>query len=213
MEELRASRPDLLVQQSPRDLSTVLGAILGRAAAGRIAFRTLPTFPAWTEKTPWGELSKHFAYRAVDGAKVPGGDGVGYARSYGLPVERTWRVTQSIDLALYQSVSAYSASFRQRRRRALGLYGTVFIYVGRLWKGKGVNHLIDAYRVLRESNSDSTLLLLGSGVDEAKLRHMAVDIPGIVFGGFVQPRELPSWYALADAFVGLLIADSERSCG
>jgi glycosyltransferase involved in cell wall biosynthesis len=207
LEELRSRRPDLLVQQSPRDLSTVLGALVGRAAAGRVAFRTLPTFPAWTDKTPWGELSKHFAYRSVDGAKVPGGDGTRYARSYGLPVDRTWRVTQSIDVDLYRSASTYSASDRERRRRALGLYGTVFIYVGRLWKGKGVHHLIDAYRALRESNSNSTLLLLGSGVDEAELRRMAADVPGVVFGGFVQPRELPSWYALANALVFPTLGD------
>jgi glycosyltransferase involved in cell wall biosynthesis len=110
-------------------------------------------------------------------------------------------------LELPNGAATCSASERQQRRHALGLYGTVFIYVGRLWKGKGVHHLIDAYRILRESTSDSTLLLLGAGVDEGEFRYMAADIPGIVFGGFVQPRQLPSWYALADAFIFPTLGD------
>ena len=72
--ELLLSRPDLLVQEYDRSHLTA-GFLAGRALAGRTAFRVLPNFDAWSERTWWREAGKRLVFRAVDAAKVPGPDG------------------------------------------------------------------------------------------------------------------------------------------
>src|SRR5262249_857568 len=63
--ELRERRPDLLVQECDRAHLTA-GFLAARALAGRTAFRTLPNYDAWSERTWWREAGKRFVFRAVD---------------------------------------------------------------------------------------------------------------------------------------------------
>jgi glycosyltransferase involved in cell wall biosynthesis len=75
------------------------------------------------------------------------------------------------------------------------------LYVGRLWRGKGLDELFDAFRRLKQDRLDASLLILGDGIDERRYRELGRGIADVVFGGFVQPDELPKWYALADCLV------------
>jgi len=95
--ELRAARPDLLVSLYDR-APFALGILGSRVVATRTALRALPNYDAWSERAWWKEAGKHVLFRAVDGAKSPGPDGVHLADRYGLPVARVHRVTQSIDV-------------------------------------------------------------------------------------------------------------------
>jgi glycosyltransferase involved in cell wall biosynthesis len=218
--ELRAVRPDLLVQEYDRGHLTA-GFLAGRALADRTAFRVLPNFDSWSERTWWREAGKRFVFAAVDAAKVPGPDGRSLAERYGLPGERIAEVTQTIDFDRLADGAARAGAGREERRRELGLDGCVFVYAGRLWRGKGTDELLDAYESVRErANRPVSLLLLGDGPDEARYRTRAETLPGVVFAGFVQTREIASWYALADAMVfptlgdphGLVIEEA-MACG
>ena len=204
--ELRAVRPDLLVQEYDR--SHLAAGFLGaRALAGRTAFRTLPNYDDWSERTWWREASKHVLFRAVDGAKVPGPDGAALARRYGLPDDRIHRTTQSINVELYSRSRDVPAAERERGRAERGLEGCVFVFVGRLWWGKGVDVLLDAYRSVAERRPDVSLLLVGDGEDEQRLRERAAGLPRVSFEGFVQAADLPAVYALADAMVFPTLGD------
>ncbi|HKC76697.1 MAG TPA: glycosyltransferase family 4 protein [Chloroflexota bacterium] len=213
--ELRQTRPDVLVSLYDR-LSFALGSLAARSSAARTAFRALPNYDSWSRRACWKELAKHVLFRAVDGAKVPGPDGAHLARTYGLPRTRIAAVTQSIDVAHYGRARDVDLSLRRQKRAQLGLHGCVFVYVGRLWAGKGLDYLFEAYRCVRERAPDTSLLLVGDGVDEDRYRALARDLPGIRFSGFVQPRDLPEYYALGDVVVfptlgdphGLVIAEA-----
>ncbi len=204
--ELRELRPDLLVSLYA-SASFALGSFVARASGARIAFRALPTYDAWVQRTRWKELLKHFLFRSVDGVKVPGQDGANMARRYGVPGDRVHSVTQSVDVAHYRRALEVTAGTRARRREELGLHGCVFIYVGRLWSGKGLDYLVDAFRRVSLEQPSASLLLVGNGVDEARYRAMVRDLPNVTFAGFVQPWELPDYYALADALVFPTLGD------
>ena len=204
--ELRELRPDLLVSLYA-SASFALGSFVARATGARIAFRALPTYDAWVQRSGWKELLKHFLFRSVDGVKVPGRDGANMARRYGVPRDRIHSVTQSVDVAHYRRALEVAPGIRAERREQLGLQGCVFLYVGRLWSGKGLDHLFDAYRLVRLQQPNISLLLVGDGVDEAHYRAMARNLPNVIFAGFVQPRELPDYYALADALVFPTLGD------
>lgn len=198
--ELRRLRPDVFVLEYDR-WNLAVGAVVGFAAARRVAFRVLPNYDAWSRRTWWRELGKKVLFRAVDGAKVPGPDGAALAVRYGLPEERTGVVAQSIDVAHYGRGRDLPAAERLRRRAALGLSGCVFLYVGRVWEGKGLEELFAAYRRVRASREDVSLLIAGDGVDHARYARQESDTPGVTFAGFVQPTGLPEWYALGDVLV------------
>lgn len=197
---LRRLRPDVFVLEYDR-WNLAVGALIGFATAQRVAFRVLPNFDAWSTRTWWRELGKNVLLKAVDGAKVPGADGAALAGRYGLPQERTSVVTQSIDVAHYGRGRGMSATERQRRRDALGLTGCVFLYVGRVWAGKGLDELFAAYRQLRAVRDDVSLLIVGDGVDYDRYFGRESAAPGVSFAGFVQPADLPEWYAICDALV------------
>jgi glycosyltransferase involved in cell wall biosynthesis len=99
-------------------------------------------------------------------------------------------------------------SSRDARRATLGLRGTTFVYVGRLWWGKGLPTLLEAYRQL-DAGDRASLLLVGGGPEEDALRRIAADqrLPNVVFAGFQQQHELPRLYALADVFVFPTLGD------
>jgi glycosyltransferase involved in cell wall biosynthesis len=204
--ELASLRPDLIVQEYDR-MYLSAGFLAARALAGRTAFRVLPNFDSWSDRTWWRELSKHFVFRAVDGAKVPGPDGAALARRYGLPTQRTAEVTQAVDVEHFSRALAVPEPARRARRDELGLRGVVFVYVGRLWSGKGVDDLLSAYAGLEASGADVSLLLVGDGVDEQRLRERARPLRRVIFAGFQQRDSLPGWYAAADVMVFPTLGD------
>ncbi|MBS2964717.1 glycosyltransferase family 4 protein [Actinocrinis puniceicyclus] len=200
VKELRRLRPDVFILEYDR-WNLALGAVIGFAAARRVAFRVLPNFDAWSRRTWWRELGKRVLFKAVDAAKVPGPHGAALATRYGLPRERVTVVTQSIDVTHYGRGRDMRAAERQRRREALGLSGCVFLYVGRVWAGKGLDELFAAYRQVRAVRDDINLLIVGDGVDYERYFGREAATAGVGFAGFVQPADLPQWYALCDVLV------------
>jgi len=204
--ELKAVRPDVFISLYDRP-HFALGSLAARAAARRTAFRVLPNYDTWSERTWWREIGKHWLFRALDAAKVPGPQGRALTVRYGLPAERAYKVQQTIDVPHYASARHMPPEERQRRRAELGLQGCTFIYVGRIWQGKGLDDLVQAYISLRQRQADVSLLLVGNGVDEARYRTMTEGLPGVVFAGYVQGQDLPQVYALADVLVFPTLGD------
>jgi glycosyltransferase involved in cell wall biosynthesis len=204
--ELRDARPDLLVQEYDRSHLT-LGFLAGTRLAGRTAFRVLPNYDSWSERTWWREAGKHFVFRAVDAAKVPGPDGAALARRYGLGRERIARVTQSVDVARLAAGRDGDEAARERTREHLDLHGCVFAYCGRLWQGKGLDDLISAYAELQGDGLEVSLLLIGDGPDEERYRRAARRLRNVAFAGFAQSQELVALYGAADALVFPTLGD------
>lgn len=200
LKDLIRLRPDVFLLEYDR-WNLVVGALLGLVTARRVGFRVLPNFDAWSNRTWWREASKHLLFRVIDGAKVPGPDGAALATRYGLPAERTAAVTQSVDIEHYGRGLEMPAGEREARRERLGLTGCVFLYVGRIWTGKGLDELFAAYRQLRATRDDISLLVAGDGVDSDRYVASESSVPGIRFAGFVQPAVLPELYAIADVLV------------
>jgi glycosyltransferase involved in cell wall biosynthesis len=75
--------------------------------------------------------------------------------------------------------------------------------VGRLIPRKGVRHLIQALAAMRPVRRPVSLVIVGSGPQEADLRALvqSLGVRGIRFAGFVDQDELPAYYAAADVFV------------
>jgi len=77
----------------------------------------------------------------------------------------------------------------------------VILFVGRLYKNKNVDLLIQSLQYL---GNDFKLLIVGEGQDKSKLIRLSIDLnfqDRVIFAGFVAYRELPAYYRTADVFV------------
>jgi phosphatidylinositol alpha 1,6-mannosyltransferase len=105
---------------------------------------------------------------------------------------------RGVDAATYHP-SRRSVALRDR----LGIGERfAFLHVGRLAAEKGVEQIVEAYRVaLRELPDDSTrLIIAGAGPREAAIRATAP--AGVTMLGYLdRATELPALYASSDAFV------------
>jgi glycosyltransferase involved in cell wall biosynthesis len=184
-----------------------VGVLASKVTARRMALRVLPNYDAWSHRTRHGELAKNFIFRAIDGAKVPGPDGRALAMKYGLPAERTAVVRQTVDFDWFAPARDIDPETRELRRCALGLSGCVFIFVGRIWSGKGLDDLFDAYARVANEIEDVSLLLLGDGPDDARYRGLAENLPNVVFAGWVAERRTVDYFAVSDAMVFPTLGD------
>jgi phosphatidylinositol alpha-1,6-mannosyltransferase len=88
-------------------------------------------------------------------------------------------------------------------RERLGLVDRpVVVCVSRLVRRKGQDTLIRGMERIRARAPDATLLIVGGGPDEARLRSLAASAPpgSVTFSGPVPEADLPRYYALADVF-------------
>ena len=75
------------------------------------------------------------------------------------------------------------------------------LFIGRLEKRKGVDYLLEAYKLLKPEIPDSRLIIVGPGI---RLRHKyekrvkRADLKDVVFTGYVGYRDLPRYYKTAD---------------
>jgi phosphatidylinositol alpha-1,6-mannosyltransferase len=88
-----------------------------------------------------------------------------------------------------------------RDRHGLGARPLV-VCVSRLVARKGQDVLIGGMGRIRRTVPDATLVIVGGGPDEQRLRGLAADAPdgSVVFTGQVPEADLPRYYALGDVF-------------
>lgn len=203
---LTRDRPDLLVSLYAEP-TFVAGWWAARTAGIRVAFRYLPTFDSWVPRSPLKERLKRALFTRADGFKTPGPAGRAALEAYGVDPERIHTVTQSIDVEHWQEGRERSRPHRDQLRAEFGALGTTYLYVGRLWRGKGVDDLLAAYE--RLADFDTSLLIAGDGVDDLAFRALARErgLRNVRFLGFRDHDDLPRVYAAADALVFPTLGD------
>jgi glycosyltransferase involved in cell wall biosynthesis len=205
MPQLRQHRPDVLVTLY-ENLSFVAGVLLAKRLGIKVMLRGLKTFDTWRPVRRRNELAKRWLFPRVDGFHVPGPDAAAYVGRYGARPDGICMFPEPVDVRHFATGALVARQDRDLRQR-LGLDGCVFLYVGRLWSGKGIDYLLDAYRKLQAEGVPSSLVLAGDGQDEPLYRERARVLPGVVFTGFVQKPDLPQWYGVADVLVFPTLGD------
>lgn len=127
-----------------------------------------------------------------------------YLAHYGMPADRLTRIPNVPDV---DQLTASVRNLRQQRSKlrkdhCLADNPTV-LFVGRLIPKKRAGLLISAfYNACR--NQDVQLVIVGDGVEREPLRQQVARLKlerQVHFAEFVQPNEMPAWYAMADLFV------------
>jgi glycosyltransferase involved in cell wall biosynthesis len=202
-------RPKVLVSLYSKP-SFMMGWMLARMFGIKTVFRVLATNDRWVKRHWLKERIKRYLFKRVDAIETPGEDGAKFAMSYGADSTKIYFATHTVDMEHLARECTCYRDIKPALRREYGLVGTVYLYVGRLWSGKGIKFLIEAFaKVQKNSKCDVSLLLIGDGEDEGVLRKYVDEngIGNVVFGGYKQKGELPRYYALADVFVFPTLGD------
>jgi glycosyltransferase involved in cell wall biosynthesis len=173
-----------------------------RARRGKVVIHVMKTFDWWGQRRWYREQAKRLLFPHVF-SHAPGPDARAYAESYGANPERIFILPEAVDVSHY----AAGAATARARGDSLG-EGTRFVYVGRLVRMKGIDYLLDAFARLRDRGVTASLVLVGNGVDEDRLRRRAATIDGVSFLGFVDKPDLPRVYGAADVLVFPTLGDT-----
>lgn len=206
---LLSRRPDVLVSL-PNEPAFVSGWLLAKLRGAKTAFWCQVSSGAWEKRSRWKERVKGAIYSRVNATMGSGEDSRQYAMRYGVSPGRALCLPHSIDVKHFSTGSECHFPKRASLRAELGLEGVVFLYVGRLWWGKGINYLLEAFEQVQATRGGQTsLLLVGDGPEESRLRQVCAErkIRNVVFAGFHQKSELPRFYAAADVFVFPTLGD------
>lgn len=192
------------------NMSYLLGFGMARLRGARTVFFAEKTFDAWVTRRKWKEALKRTIFSRVDAVFTTGPDGQRYCAQYGIPENRVFYLTHFNQFHLFAHDRELYRDDRDRLRAELELKGTTFLCVGRLWKGKGISYLLDAFKNLQQSTrQEVSLLFVGDGEDESSLRERcrSENIGNVIFAGFKQRSELARYHRAADIFVFPTLGD------
>lgn len=78
----------------------------------------------------------------------------------------------------------------------------VYLFVGRISEEKQISNIITAYKEV--ANANNRLLIVGDGPELSKLRKLTLELElkeNVIFTGFIEWKNISSYYALGDVFL------------
>lgn len=133
-----------------------------------------------------------------------GAESTALLRDYGASPDDVDEGMTGVETEVYARKTKDFLPERSRLRSEMGLEGVVFLFVGQLVERKGIDHYLKALGELYDSGLRGwSAVFVGSGPLDGKLRDWRAEHPDVpvVASGFVQPDELPKFYAIGDVFV------------
>lgn len=192
--------PDVLVgfYSEPAMLA---GVRLAALRGARTALWAQVTPAAWQRRRPWKEAIKRFAIRGADATFGHGNDSRAFAMRYGASAQQARALPHAVDVERFASVKAIRSQRRQSVRQRRGISGYCVLYVGRLWRPKGVFDLLRGFEAFNARQPSSHLFFVGDGPDQQELKDAARPLGARVsFAGFLDGQDLLEAYAAADLF-------------
>lgn len=152
------------------------------------------------------EAIKRFMTRRADGLITYTARGAEYWRQQGMPESRVVPFYNTIDVeGLRKAGAEISQQQRMELKRKLGLEGKyVLLFSGRLYAEKKVDFLLKAFAMLKKSDPDVALLIIGDGEERDNLEQMATRLDRHdvhFFGELVDSKETAAYFSLADLLV------------
>ena len=146
------------------------------------------------------------AFRRVAGFLAVGSRNLEYYRSFRVPQEKLFWAPAGVDNDWFSLPESQRAAARARIRARLRVTDRtiVFASAAKLIGVKRPFDLVDAVADLRRRNIDGHALFIGDGEERAAIEQRASHAgmaEATSITGFVNQRELPEWYAAADALV------------
>lgn len=128
-----------------------------------------------------------------------------FYKKYDVPAEKFLRMHYPIDFTAYKESYLQKKTLRSSLRKKYGIAEDeiTLCVVGKLVEWKNQDHIIDAMKLLEQEGIATTLLILGSGEKKSFCEQKSRELKWsrVIFPGFANIEELPSYYAACDMYV------------
>lgn len=185
------------------NLQTVFALIYAKLFHRKILIQSNAT--SFTGATfPKRRRFREWLVRNCDGFIANSSETKKYLCDLGAEPDKVFVSIQTIDVLKWKRSAEIWRDSRDELKNNLGLKDKVILYVGILEQRKGVNFLLEAYRDAFEKLKNTSILIVGGGSEEFRLKEYCRQnglIDNVVFAGYKQPDELPKYYALSDLFI------------
>jgi glycosyltransferase involved in cell wall biosynthesis len=146
-------------------------------------------------------LVRHI-YRHSDAIVVYGEHVKRFLVGEGVRADRIFVAAHAVDNSVYQRAVNPAEVAAVRLKHGIGVSAKVVLYIGRLEREKGLEHLITAFADI--DDQDAILVLAGVGSQRAALESLAA-VKGLTarirFTGYLEPNETVDYYAMAWVYV------------
>lgn len=116
-----------------------------------------------------------------------------------VPVEK---ISKTMGLGIdFEKMKPFN-KLEARKKLGIPLKKKVMLYVGKFYKLKGVNYILDSYKQLQKKFDVQLILIGGSKNDE--LYHEARESRATIFSRMDNQKELPLYYSAADVYLMLV---------
>ncbi len=127
-----------------------------------------------------------------------------YLIHYGAKAKDIYYFPNTSDIDFFTDKSNKYRKKKNEVKQELGIKSKyIVLYVGRLSEEKGLPTLLKAFKEIKSSYDDITLVIIGEGQLRGALKNLTSkkEIDNVRFEGFVENKDLPRYYAIADIFV------------
>ncbi|HMP76774.1 MAG TPA: glycosyltransferase family 4 protein [Kiritimatiellia bacterium] len=151
------------------------------------------------------EIAKQVLVRKFHAALVGGGSHADYARALGIPRACIFHGYDAVDNDYFIQGAERVRADAAARRAAAGLPPRYLLTSSRFVEKKNIDGLLRGYALFAARRPDAPpLVVCGDGPLRDALKQLAVTLgvqDRVVWPGFVQYPDLPTFYALADGFI------------
>lgn len=175
----------------------------------------------WKRLIKWPLVK--FAVNNAAAFLVMGTNSRNYLISYGAEPDKIFSLPNVPNVEKMALESARLSQETYKLREKLDISGNpIIVYVGRLIDAKNIKTLLFAFHSVQKEIPGAGLVIAGTGPRRSFLEHLAkkLGLSNLCFAGFIQPGDLPKYYACADIFVlpsvheawGVVVLEA-MSCG
>jgi glycosyltransferase involved in cell wall biosynthesis len=169
-------------------------------------------FVLWSESTAYEpSLQRTLAaplvktmVRGTDACVSVGTRSKEYLHALGASSQKIFTAYSTVDVELFQRVSATARAHRIEHRAALGIRRRhVLLYCGQFIERKGLRYLLKAFALIKCEYEDVALVMVGYGPEHSRLLEEVtrLGLSDVHLLGHVEVADMPKMYALADVFV------------
>jgi glycosyltransferase involved in cell wall biosynthesis len=206
LQRLLAYNPDFIIVPGWADLQSWISALYCIIFKKKYILRSESTRfeKSWRRSVfyPITRLMVRYAY----GYTVTGTLAKEYLISLGAKPHRVFIGFSTVDVKSFNKLANVSKKDKNHLRKQWGVEekDVVLMFSGQLIERKGIYDLLNVYKDLLKNYSNIKLLIVGYGQEEEKVKAKVVKqklVGNVIFTGFVENKQLPKLYAMADIFV------------
>lgn len=144
-------------------------------------------------------------YAQASACLAIGSRNAGFYRHHGVPDRKIFTVPYTVDNERFIELADANRPRRREIRSSLGIDPDlpVVLFASKFTRRKHPMDLLEAKARLQEAGQRCSLVYVGAGEEEARLRRFVTErkLPDVHFLGFRNQSELPEIYAMSDVFV------------